>query len=178
MKRICLLGAAIAGILIIGVATAMASAPHKSKSSKSAPVTKLTCATSLSLQVPASDTDVTAAAASGVQGGAAVCKPFGKGAEFETFNTDDAGDIVGKWQQWFSTGTIFGTLTLTPSDNSPPTTSTSFSSASYTGTFVIKGGSGAYAKASGKGTETCSTADSIHYSCKDKGKYSLPAAKS
>jgi hypothetical protein len=70
-----------------------------------------------------------------------------------------------------------GTFTLTPSDNNPPTTTTSFSQASYTGTFIVKDGAGAFAKATGTGTLSCSTNDAVHLSCRQKGKVITPAPK-
>ena len=183
MKRIWLLGAVIAGILILGVATALAAAPHastksggKTKSSKSTKSTaaKLTCASVLTLQVPAGDTDVTADELTGTEGGAAACKPLGSGAEFESYTTDDSGDVTGKWQQWFNAGSMYGTFTLTPSDNNQPPSTTTFSQASYTGTFITKSGTGAYAKATGTGTLTCATNDSVHFACKSVGKVTVP----
>lgn len=181
MKRICLLGAAIAGILILGVATALASTPHATSAkakSKSTSGTKFSCTNHLSLQVPAGETDVTADEQSGAEAGAVSCKPFGKGFAFENYTTATSGNLTGKWQQWFNTGTLYGTYVLTPADNGPPTTASSFASASYTGTFVIKGGTGADAKASGKGTLSCKTSDSVHYVCKQSGRYKLPAVTS
>jgi hypothetical protein len=176
VKRICLLGAAIAGVLVLGVASALAATTgtSKTKTTKSAPGTKVACVAALSLQVPANDTNVTAAEQSGVQGGAVVCgKPLGRGVEAETFSTANSGDLVGKWQQWFNTGTVYGAFTLTPSDSQPPT-SQSFSAASYTGTYTIKGGTGTDSKATGKGTLKCTTKDSVHFACKESGRVVLP----
>jgi hypothetical protein len=179
VKRICLLGAAIAGILIIGVASALAAAPHAAKSggTKSSQ-TKLKCTSSLVLQVAPGATDVTPASETGSDAGPASCTPFGKGFATLSYGTDAAGDLTGKWQEWFATGSVFGTFDLTPSDNAPPTTSTSFSAQSLSGTFVIKSGTGAYARATGRGTLSCNSQDSVHFSCKAAGKYALPAAKS
>jgi hypothetical protein len=180
VKRICLLGAALAAVLILGVASALAASSHASKGgtkskTPSVTTTKVSCASSLSIQVPAGATDVTPDTQEGSQMGTAVCTPIGRGVEIESSTTQDSGDITGKWQQWFNTGTLYGTLILTPDDNAPPTTTTSFSQASYTGTFIIKNGSGAYAKATGTGTLKCSTQDSVHFSCKQSGKMILPA---
>ena len=183
MKRICLLGATVAAVLILGVASAMAASSHASKGGKKSktPATvtsKVSCTSSLSLQVAPGDTDVTAASTDGTQMGSTSCST-GKGAAWESFTTADSGDITGKWQSWFNTGSLFGTFTLTPSDDNPPTTTSTFTNASYTGTFVIKGGSGAYAKAKSKGTGTlnCSTKDAVHFTCKQSGKVTLPNPK-
>ncbi len=182
MKRICLLGATIAAVLIVGVASALAATSSASKGGKksktpSTVMTKVSCASSLDLQVPAGATDVSPASQEGTEMGTTSCAPIGKGVEVQSFTTEDSGDLTGKWQAWFSTGTVFGTFTLTPSDNTPPTTTTTFSQASYSGAFIVKGGAGAFAKAAGTGTLTCSTQDSVHFSCKQKGKVTTPAPK-
>jgi hypothetical protein len=182
VKRICLLGATIAAVLIIGVASALAATSSASKGGKksktpSTVTTKVSCASSLLLQVPAGATDVSPASQEGTEMGSTTCAPVGKGVEVQSYITEDSGDLTGKWQAWFSTGTVFGTFTLTPDDNAPPTTTTSFSQGSYTGTFIVKGGAGTFAKAAGTGTLTCATQDSVHFSCKQKGKVTTPAPK-
>jgi hypothetical protein len=179
VKRICLLGATVAVVLILGVASAMAASSHASKGGKkhktpSTVTSKVSCASSLTLQVAPGDADVTAAATEGTQMGSVSCNT-GKGAAWQSFTTADSGDITGKWQSWFNTGSLYGTFTLTPSDNNPPSTTSTFTEASYTGTFIIKNGTGAYAKATGTGTMNCSTKDSVHFTCKQSGKVTLPA---
>lgn len=179
MKRICLLGAAGAAVLILGVASALAATPHASKGGKksktpSTITAKVSCASSLTLQVAPGAADVTPAASDGTQMGTISCNT-GKGVAWESFTTADSGDMTGKWQSWFNTGSVYGTFTLSPSDDNPPTTTSTFTQASYTGTFIIKSGSGAYAKATGTGTMKCSTKDAVHFSCKQNGKVTLPA---
>jgi hypothetical protein len=181
VKRICLLGATVAAVLIIGVASALAATSHASKGGKKSkapsPVTtKVSCASSLTLQVPTGAEDVSPASLDGTQMGNTNCAPVGKGVEVESFTTEDSGDVTGKWQSWFNAGSVFGTFTMTPSDDNPPTT-TSFSQVSYTGTFTVSNGTGVFAKAAGTGTLTCSTEDSIHFTCKQKGKVTTPAPK-
>jgi hypothetical protein len=178
VKRICLLGAAVAAVLILGVASAMAANSHASKGGKKSktPATvtsKVSCTSSLTLQVAPGATDVTAAATDGTQWGTVACGA-NKGAEWESFTTADSGDLSGKWQSWFNTGSIYGTFTLTPSDNNPPTTTSTFAQASYDGTFVVKNGTGADAHAVGTGTLHCSTQDAVHFTCKQSGKVTLP----
>ena len=73
MKRICVLGAAIAAVLIIGVASALAATSSASKGGKksktpSTVTTKVSCASSLLLQVPAGATDVSPASQDGRDG--------------------------------------------------------------------------------------------------------------
>jgi hypothetical protein len=180
VKRICLLGTAIAAVLILGVATAMAAGSHASKGGKksktpSTITTKVSCSSSLTLQVAPGNTDVAAASEQGSWAGPSTCSPIGRGVVWQSYTTADSGDLSGNWQAWFNTGSVFGTFTLTPDDNGPPPTSTSFSQASYTGTFVVKSGSGAFAKATGTGTLKCSSQDSVHFACKQNGKVILPA---
>jgi hypothetical protein len=182
VKRICLLGAAIAAVFVIGVASALAATSSASKGGKksktpSTVTTKVSCTSSLTLQVPAGAQDVSPASQDGTEMGTTNCSPIGRGIELQSFTTADSGDLTGKWQAWFGTGSVSGTFDLTPSDNNPPTTTTSFSAASYSGTFTVKSGTGTLAKAAGTGTLTCSTQDSVHFSCKQKGKVTTPAPK-
>jgi hypothetical protein len=182
VKRICLLGAALAAVLILGVASALAATPHAAKGGKKSKTpatvtTKVSCTSALSLQVASGATDVVPASQTGNWMGNTKCNPsaVGSGVQSLTYSTDDAGDLIGKWQAWFSTGTAFGTFSLTPDDNGPPTTTTTFANASYTGTFIVKGGKGAFAKATGTGTLKCATTDGVHFACKQAGKVITPA---
>jgi hypothetical protein len=184
VKRICLLGAAIAAVLIVAVASAQAATPHAAKGGKKSKTpttvtTKVSCASSLLLQVAPGDTDVTPASETGAWWGTSSCTPsaVGKGVQALSYSTADSGDLTGKWQAWFNSGSVFGTFTLTPDDNGPPTSTTTFGAVSYTGTFILKDGTGAYAKATGAGTLKCATADSIRFTCKQSGKVITPAPK-
>ena len=119
MKRICLLGATIAAVLIIGVASALAATSSASKGGKksktpSTVTTKVSCVSALTLQVPAGATDVSPAAQEGTEMGSTNCASVGRGVEVQSYTTEDSGDLTGKWQAWFGTGTVFGTFTLTP----------------------------------------------------------------
>lgn len=178
MKRIGFVGFAIASLLIIGVATALAATPHASKKkSKPKPTTvtvKSSCKTSLALQVPSGETAVSPGSPDGSEWGTAKCASVGSGAAWMSFTTDDAGDQTGKVQHWFSAGTVFGTFTLTPGDQGPPTT-TSFSANSWTGNIVITGGNGSMKGTTGTGTLSCATADSVHITCTEKLKLTEPA---
>ncbi len=189
MKRICLLGAAIAGLFIIGVATAMAATPHasvravaakkgtskKGTSKKSAKGKKVSCKLSLSVQVPAGNVDVTQGSTDGTEFGSAGCgRPLGTGVESASFTTDAGGDLIGKWQQYFKAGTVYGTYDLTPVSTGPTTPGT-FTAASYTGTVTVKAGTGTDLGDTGTGTLTCTTLDVIHYSCTEGLRLVLPA---
>ena len=176
MKRICLVGAAMAGLLTAGITTAAsakpspaAKKPAKTKTTVKKPVTaKLSCSLSLVTQVPSNDVAITQGALTGTQYGFAGCgRPLFKGMERVTFSTDASGVITGKYQQWFNPGSVYGTYTLTPVAQSTPPTTSSFTSQSYTGTITVSNGTGAYARAAGKGTLSCSTTDAAHYACKE-----------
>ena len=191
MKRICLLGAAIAGLFIIGATNAMALGSHASartaatkstsKAKSKVATLKVGCSLSLSLLAPSGSSDVTPASPTGNHAGMAKCpaKGVGKGSEWDSFTTDDSGDMVGKWQEWFNTGTLYGTYLLTPSDSQPSDPS-NFAAAAYTGTLVVKGGTGTlakdYTKRNAAGTMKCSTQDSVHYTCKQFAKLVVPTA--
>ena len=176
MKRTCLVGAVVAGLLIAGVSTSFASTSHAGKKTTKSPTTNLTCSLKLYTQVPAGSVSVTQGAAEGTQFGKAACgKPLGSGVMDDSFDQDSTGTDVGPYQEYFSAGSIYGKYTLTPNDTAPPTT-TSFTNASYTGTVTVKNGTGIYKKATGKGTLKCSTTDAAHYSCTEKLKLTLPSS--
>ena len=178
MKRIYLVGAAMAALLCAALSTTPAfatSAATKPASAKAKTVvkntlvtTKLTCDIKLATQIPSNDVTVTQGAASGTQTGTAGCgEPLFRGVEQDTFLQDDSGDLTGKYQQWFNAGSVYGTYALTPGDSGPPTT-TSFTAASYTGTITVTNGTGVFKKATGTGTLACATTDSAHYTCTEK----------
>ena len=78
MKRIVLLGAAIAGLLLGGVTSAMAASNASTKKSKT-PTTKVSCKASLALQVAAGETDITAGSADGSLMGSSACGKKARG---------------------------------------------------------------------------------------------------
>jgi hypothetical protein len=178
VKRIFLVGAAMAALLTAGIVTAPASATPaatKPASVNKKPVTKLepvkttlTCTLKLVTQIPSNDVTVTQGAESGTQYGRAGCaKPLFSGVEQSSFLQDESGNLSGKWQQWFNAGSLYGTYTLTAADTGPPTT-TSFTNASYTGTVTVTNGTGLFKKATGTGTLGCTTKDLAHYACTEK----------
>ena len=178
MKRIFLVGAAMAALLTAGIVTAPASATlaaTKPKSANKKPVNKLepvkttlTCTLKLVTQIPPNDVTVTQGAEAGTQYGRAGCaKPLFSGVEQSSFAQDESGNLSGKYQQWFDAGSLYGDYTLTAQDTSPPST-TSFTNASYTGTVTIINGTGFFKKATGTGTLTCATTDLAHYACTEK----------
>jgi hypothetical protein len=184
VKRICLVGAAMAALLTAGIATASASATPAAKKPVSVnkkPVTKLkpvktalTCSLKLVTQIPANDVTITQGAESGTQYGRAGCgKPPFSGVEQSSLLQDQSGNLSGRYQQWFNAGSLYGDYKLTPQDTGPPT-STTFTNASYTGTVTVTNGTGIYRKAAGTGTLTCTTTDLAHYACTEKLKLVQP----
>jgi len=178
VKRICLVGAAMAALLTAGIVTAPAlatPAATKPASVNKKPVTKLepvkttlTCTLKLVTQIPSNDVTVTQGAESGTQYGRAGCaKPLFSGVEQSSFLQDESGDLSGKYQQWFNAGSLYGTYMLTAEDTGPPTT-TSFTNASYAGTVTVTNGTGFFKKAAGTGTLACVTTDLAHYTCTEK----------
>jgi len=178
VKRICLVGAAMAALLTAGIVTAPALATPAAKKPASVnkkPVTKLepvkttlTCTLKLVTQIPSNDVTVTQGAESGTQYGRAGCaKPLFSGVEQSSFLQDESGDLSGKYQQWFNAGSLYGTYMLTAEDTGPPTT-TSFTNASYTGTVTVTNGTGFFKKAAGTGTLACVTTDLAHDTCTEK----------
>jgi hypothetical protein len=178
VKRIFLVGAAMAALLTAGIVTAPASATPaatKPASANKKPVTKLepvkttlTCTLQLVTQIPSNDVTVTQGAESGTQYGRAGCgKPLFPGVEQSSFLQDESGNLSGKYQQWFNAGSLYGSYTLTADDTGPPTT-TSFTNASYTGTVTVTNGTGFFKKATGTGTLACTTTDLAHYACTEK----------
>jgi hypothetical protein len=169
VKRICLVGAAIAALLAIGVTTAVASTTTTT--------TKLTCGLKLATQVPDGAISVTQVAAQGTQFGKAACGGrVGLGVESNSFDQDAAGSQTGTYQEYFNAGTFYGKYTMAPNTSGQPPTTTSFTAASYTGTVTIKNGTGSYRKATGTGTLNCSTTDATHFTCTEKLKLILPKA--
>jgi hypothetical protein len=161
IRRICLVGGALGAItLAFGVAVATAS---KSKT-KVKPAT-VYCTTSMSLAVPASDTDVTPAATSGNEYGSAICGKLGHGVQADSFTVPASGDTLARFTFYMPTGTLSGTYDLTPQTGS---LGSGFASVSYLGTLKVTHGTGGLAAVTGTGTMTCSSPDSIHTRCTDK----------
>ena len=181
MKRLCLVGIAIAGLLtasIPAVATARPSAPGHKKPAKTKPApkpkpvtTRLACKLKIATQIPGDDLSVTPGQ-TGVQYGTAGCGKL-RGVESDTFALDDAGNMIAPFTLWFKGGTVSGKFTLTPSGQGIPTSST-FGAESYTGTAKVTSGSGSWSRATGKGTLKCSTPDGANFSCTESLKVTTP----
>lgn len=173
MKRILLMGTAVSALFTAGISTATAVAASPTKTvkktvTKTVPVSA-TCKLALTTLAPAGSTAPVAGGQQGVNAGATSCNaPLSRGFSRQSYTLDTAGDLNGKIQSWFGSGSVFGTYTLTPSSASGPPTTSSFGSAAYTGTVKITGASGTLKGATGTGTLTCSTSDSVHYNCTEK----------
>jgi hypothetical protein len=178
VKRISLVGVAlVASSLAIAVTVVPAGAKTskgKTKTVKAKPVkVEATCTSDVSIAVLPGQTQVVPPVNQGHEYGLVSCGTLGKGVQSESLTLQDTGNYVGTYTEYFDTGTIHGTYTLIPGD-SIPTGPTTFNAANYTGTATVVGGTGAYRKAIGTGTLTCSTPDSIHSSCSEKLKLTLP----
>jgi hypothetical protein len=177
-RRICLVGAAMAlASLVAGVGLAAAAGGTK-------PVkpTVLRCSMSMSTQPPAGSNSVDQPASQGVQYGPSHCpkKGFGPGIIADSFTVPDSGDTVGTYVQYFHAGTIAGKFDLTPNEGAP-VSDTTFQSQSWTGTIKVTGGTGVYTGIKsvkgkkGVGVLNCTSPDSVHLTCTEKAKVTLPA---
>ena len=180
MKRIVFTGAAVAALFTAGIPAAMAATPaHHSKKTTTRTETKgESCKLSLTTVAPPGAPGVTAGTTSGINFGKSSCSAARPGVARQVFAIDTAGDMTGKIQQWFATGSVYGTFQLTAASLTGPPTATSFGKAAYSGTVKLTGASGMMKGITGMGTMTCSTPDSLHFTCKEKLTLSLPSVKS
>jgi hypothetical protein len=184
VKRLCLLGMAMAGLLTAGISTAAtAKTPTTgSKPAKVKPVpkpkpvtTKLSCKLTLVTQPPANDITILPGG-DGSQYGTASCPgAVGRGVQSGTYSTDDAGDVSGPYTQWFKGGTLTGKYDLVPTGGGQPSAgNNSFGAQSYAGALIVTGGSGAWKGATGKATLACTTVDGVHLKCTESLKVTTP----
>lgn len=180
MKRIVFTGAAVAALFTAGIpAAAMAatSAHHTKKTAKAKTVTThVSCKLSLTTVAPPGSSGVEAGTTSGANFGNSTCSSARPGVARQVFAIDTAGDMSGKVQQWFATGSVYGNFQLTAVSLSAPPTAGSFGKAKYSGTVTITGASGMMKGISGSGTMACTTPDSLHYTCTEKLALTRPVA--
>jgi hypothetical protein len=184
-RRICLVGALLAICsLALGVATAGAKGHHHKKPTpapKPAPKPKPTtitssCSLGLTVVPAVGDTAVLPDPQSGNMYGPLKCSGAGTGVSSFPFTVADSGDIVGNMTGYFATGSVTGAVDLTESSSALPTPY-EFGNADLTGTFKVKSGTGTDKGVTGQSTTfTCSTTDSVHYSCTLKVKLTFPPA--
>jgi hypothetical protein len=175
VKRLCLLGMAVAGLLTAGVSTA-ATAKVKPAKPKSV-TTKLSCKLTVVTQPPANDISITPGI-NGAQFGKVSCPgPIGGGVVSDTYTTATSGNVTAKYTTWFKGGTLGGQFKLIPTGGGQPSAgNNTFGAQSYTGSATVTGGSGSWKTATGKATLTCSTADGVHLSCTESLKVTTTAA--
>jgi hypothetical protein len=184
VKRLCLLGMALAGLLTAGITTAAtartpSSGPKKPAKVKPAhkpkPVTtKVRCKLALVTQPPSDDTSITPGT-SGTQYGTAGCgRPLLEGVVSADYTQDAAGDVIAPYSLWTRTGTLSGRWKLVPTEQVGPPSSTPFTAQTYAGTATVTGGSGAWSHATGKATLKCATLDSVHFACTESLKVTTP----
>ena len=183
MKRICLMGAAVAGLFTAGITTAASAAPAKFRTKTvTKTVTQLkvetktvrsnvSCKPALLVQVTAGSTTILQGSETGSMFGSAGCgAPLFRGVSHLSYAEDTGGNLSGPIQQWFNAGSLFGTFTLTPAPTTGPPTTTSFTQQTYSGTVTIKGGSGELRGTTGTGRMSCATTDAIYYACTETAK--------
>jgi hypothetical protein len=176
VRRISLAALAItASSLAVAIAVAPAGAKtHKSTKSKSTKV-NLTCHVSETLAPPAGSDAVVPPVSSGNMYGTTSCNaPLGSGLASGSQSLSDSGDIAGKWWHYGQAGALEGAYDWTQSQ-SQPSNPASFFSENYTGTLTVTKGTGTLKGATGTGTSTCTTPDSVHFSCVEKIKVTMPA---
>lgn len=157
--------AVVVGSLAVPVGMAEAAKAPKAQ--------KLVCHVSLTTQAPQGSNAVSQPALQGSQFGPLNCgKPgFGHGIIGDSFKVPDSGDTVGKYTQYFKTGSVKGTFDLTPQEAGSPTDTNSFEAQSWAGTIKITGGTGVYGlvkEKKGTGVMKCTSVDSVHLSCVEK----------
>jgi len=173
LKRIVLTGAALAALFTAGIpAASMAAAPAHHSKKKTATTKTVTshvsCKLSLTTVAPPGSAGVEAGATSGANYGDSRCSSEHPGVARQMFAVDPAGNMTGRLAQWFSTGSLYGTFSLTETSSSAPPTATTFGKAAFSGTVTLTGASGMMKGITGKGTMSCTTPDSLHYTCKEK----------
>jgi len=157
VKRICLVGSAVAVCLLASVAGTAIAASGKSKT------TKVPCSVKTTIVPAAGDSAVSPPASQGTEFGSANCGGgLGHGVQADSFTVPDSGDTVAKYTMYFATGSVHGTYDLTPQSSS-----LNFLATTWTGTMKVTGGTGTWKGVKGTGTMKCSSADGVHTSCKD-----------
>lgn len=171
MRRRTYLGgtAVAAASLAVCVGTALAAAPSKT----TAKSVVFKCHISLTTEAPWGTQVVDVPPSKGTQYGPSHCGRFGGAVQADSFKIPDSGDMVGGYAQYFLAGTIHGKFDLQPLTGLEPT-STTFESQDWSGTVTVTGGTGTWAKVTGKkGTLTCTSPDSVHLHCVEKVKLTL-----
>jgi hypothetical protein len=138
----------------------------------------LHCVSSPTTVPPTGQANVDQPPDSGTQYGPATCSTtgFGAGIMSDSFTVPDSGDMVGTYTQYFDGGTVKGTFDL-PAGESPPIGTTGFYSQNFAGQITVTSGTGVYKGVKGKnskGTMSCSSPDSVHFSCTENVTVLIP----
>jgi hypothetical protein len=176
-SRICVVGTAIA-VVPFAVGLSVAGAATKKPTKPAVKTVALKCHISLGTLPPAGSAAVDQPPTEGAQYGTVRCggPGFGSGVQRNTFKVPDSGDTVGNYAQYFGGGSIHGKFDLAPQEGSGSLSSSSFQSEAWTGTVTVTGGTGVFAKATGKkGTLSCTSDDTVHLTCTEKLKLTTPA---
>ena len=142
---------ALAATLVVATATAAGAGTAKN--------VEFTCTLQLQTLAPPG--------ASGEDFGTVNCASvFGKGVQHDTLTvtptSQTTATVTGPFKQFFDTGTIHGTVTLTAD-------ATSVGVVTYTGRAKISGGTGAYKHVRGSAKVECSSSDGgTHTTCTEK----------
>ena len=167
MKRIVLMGTAVAALFTAGITTAASAAASKTKT-KSVSINS-TCKLTLTTVAPPGSLGVIPGTAQGANLGVTSCgKPLGKGLTRQSFTLDEAGDLAGDIEHLFRGSSLYGSYKLTESAQTGPPTATNFGEASYAGTVHFYGAHGALRGTTGTAELNCNTTDSLHYACTEK----------
>jgi hypothetical protein len=163
--------------LIIGVGVALAAGQTHHKKVKPKSVL-LHCDSSPITVPPAGQANVDQPSTSGTQYGQVHCSTqgFGSGVAWDAFNTPDSGDMVGTYTQYFHAGSIKGAFDLVPGEGAPIGSDT-FASQSFEGSVTVTDGTGIFKGVKGKnhkGTMSCNTPDSVHYTCTENVRILIP----
>ena len=173
-------GVAVAAVsLIVGVGAALAASHHKHHPKAANPRSVFVhCSGTQTLVAPRGQPAVDQPNSGGDGYGPATCSPtaFGTGSRWFRFTIPDSGDMVGKYTDYYDGGTLSGTFDLEPQE-SPPLTSDTFYSESFSGKVLVTGGTAVYKgvkSKNSKGTMSCNSPDSVHFSCTQKMSVLIP----
>ena len=165
MKRICVLGAAVAALLTAGI-PALASAATSTTTTTTENLTAR-CTFGLVTALPNGSTSVLPGAPSGTQFGNSSCpKTLSKGTTHDSYQITTAGNFTAHLQLWFDVGSLKVTFDLKPISTGFDPTGAGFASQSFKGTGQVTGGTGALRGTTGTAYLRCTTLDQAHYSCR------------
>ena len=175
-RRIFLAALALGGTsaaLTVGISSAVgkqATPPH---------VIQVGCQFTMVIQPPPGSDNVVPPVQQGIENGGVYCpspKGWGSGVIRAAFKTPASGDMVGKYIQYFDTGTIGGEFDLTPTSGGSFGGS-NYQSETWHGIFKVWYGTGAFqgAKSTQPGKMSCTSPDQVHLNCTESMTIQVPA---